>query len=82
VYNALTFPFLLYGSPIWISYKRIKKITSINGNEYLQRSSGIHTFWSQRKEEILEELKVEPVGRETEEIQNKLATACNKNEQQ
>jgi hypothetical protein len=35
-----------------------------------------------RNEEILEELKAEPVDEETKKIQIQLATTCNKNEQQ
>ena len=45
--------------------------------------AGYNLYWQQRKGEILVEMKVEPVGwGETKKIQIKLATICNKNEQQ
>jgi len=61
---------------------RVKKLTSIEIT-FFRRLTVYNLFWQQRKGEILEEMKVEPVGwRETKKIQIKLATTCNKNEQQ
>jgi hypothetical protein len=62
--------------------KRIKTI-DINRNEISPKYSQVHPFWPQKNEEILEELTVEQVDEKLRKyVQIKLATTCNKNEQQ
>ena len=46
------------------------------------QNSRVHTFWAQKERKVLKELKAEPVDGESKKIQIKLATTCNKNEQQ
>jgi len=54
-------------------------LTSIDTKIFRRTAEYTLFFYHKRDEEILEELKVE---RETKKIQVKLATTCNKNEQQ
>jgi hypothetical protein len=82
VYNTLVLPMLLYGSEIWtLSKKDTKQVPSIQ-IKIFRRRAGYTLFDHKRNEEILEQMKVEPVNVKLRIIQTKLATTCNKNEQQ
>jgi len=82
VYNTLVLPMLLYGSEIWtLSKKDTKQLPSIQ-IKIFGRRDGYTLFDHKRNEEILEQMKAEPVNVKLRIIQNKLATTCNKNEQQ
>jgi hypothetical protein len=58
-----------------------KRLTSVEMKVF-RRTAGYTLCEHKRKEEILKELKAEPVDEETKKIQIQLATTCNKNEQQ
>ena len=73
---------LLYGSEIWnLSKKDTKRLTSVQ-MKFFRRRAGYTLFDHKKNEEILEEMKVEPVNLKLRIIQIKLATTCNKDEQQ
>jgi len=62
-------------------YKKDKKrLTSLK--MIFVRTAGCTLFDHKRNEETLEEMKVEPVDEKLKKIQMKLATICNKKEQQ
>jgi len=46
---------------------------------FFRISAGYNPFDHTRNKEILQELKAEPVDKESKKIQIKLATTCNKN---
>ena len=78
--NALTPPILLYGSEIWALIKKDKKKTDINQDEILFRRTAVCTLFDhKRNEEVLEELKVEPVDLLLRRHKIKLATTRNGN---
>jgi hypothetical protein len=61
VYNALAVPILLNGSEIWTIRKNDKKrLTSVE-IKFFRRAAGYTLLDRKRNEEILEQLKVEPV---------------------
>jgi len=76
VYNALALPHLLYGSGTWTLKKNDKKI-DVNQMKVLRRIAWYILFDHKRDDEILEELKVEPVDEKLRRY-IKLATICNK----
>jgi hypothetical protein len=82
VYSALALPLLLHGSEIWtLRQKNKKQLTSVE-MEFFGRTAGYTLLDCKRNEEILEELKVEPADETLRSYKTKLATTCNKNEQQ
>lgn len=60
-HNALALPILLYGSEISKITEKIKTMTSIE-MKFFGTTNGYTLFDHNRNEEILEELKLEPVG--------------------
>jgi hypothetical protein len=63
IYNALAFPILLHGSEILTLRQKDKnRLTSIE-MKFFRRTAGYTLFDHKRNEEILEELKVEPVDK-------------------
>jgi hypothetical protein len=60
LYNALDLPILLFEIEICILRKRTKTI-GINRDESFQKKRQVLLFDHKRNEEILEELKVEPI---------------------
>jgi hypothetical protein len=60
VYNALALSILLYGSEVWTLRPKDKKQLTLIGMKFF-RTVGYTLFDHKRNEEILEELKVEPV---------------------
>jgi hypothetical protein len=58
IYNALTFPILLYGSEIWtLRQKDENRLTSME-IKFFRRTAGYTLFDHKRNEKILEDLKV------------------------
>jgi hypothetical protein len=75
-------PILLHGSEIWTLRQNDKKgLTSVE-MEFFRRTAGYTLFDHKRNGDILEELKVEPADETLRNYKIKLATTCNKNEQQ
>ena len=62
MYKALAVPAVLYGSEIWTLRQRDKKRLILNEMKFF-RTAGYTHFDDKRNEEILEELKVEPVDK-------------------
>jgi hypothetical protein len=62
LYNALAVPILLHGSEIWTFEKRIKERLTTVEMKFFRRTAGYTLFDHKRKEEALEELKVEPIA--------------------
>jgi hypothetical protein len=62
VYNTLALPRLLYRSEIWTSEKNIKNDLHHSRLNFFRRTAKYPLWNRKRNEEILEELKVEPVG--------------------
>jgi hypothetical protein len=58
--------------------KRIKRLTS----NFFFLNSRVPSFWLQKEERNFGRAEVEPVDEKLKKIQIKLATTCNKNEQQ
>jgi hypothetical protein len=63
VYNALALPIVYMEAKFGPLRHKDKKAIDINRDESFQRSSPVHPFYHNRNEEILEELKVEPVDK-------------------
>jgi hypothetical protein len=61
VYNALAYPIVLYGSEIWTLRQKDKKRLTSTQMKFFGRTAGYTRFDHKSNEEILEELKVEPV---------------------
>jgi len=81
VYNALALP-ILYGSEILTLRQKDEKRLAPTEMKFFRGTAGYTLFDFKRDEEILEDLKVEPVDEKTEKIQIKFATTCNVNVQQ
>jgi hypothetical protein len=82
VYNALVLPVFIYGCEIWTHRQKDKKRLISVEIKFFRRREGYILFDHERNEEILEELKVEPVDEKLKKkIQIKLTTTSNKNEQ-
>jgi hypothetical protein len=82
VYNTLVLPKLLHGSEIWTLSKKGYKTLNISPDEFFHKTAGYTLFDHKRNEEIVEEMKVDPVNVKLRITQIKLATTSNKNEQQ
>ena len=72
--------FVLYQSKIWILKQKDNKIY-INQDKIFQKNSRVHTFWPQNKWRNFGRAEIITSWWETKKIQIKLATTCNKNEQ-
>ena len=57
----MTPPILLYGSEVWALRKKDKKRMISIGIKFFRRNTACTLFEHERNEEVLEELKVEPV---------------------
>ena len=54
----------------------------INRDEFFRKNSGAHPFGTQKEIRNFGKVEIRTGGRETKKIKIKLATTCNKNEQQ
>jgi hypothetical protein len=62
MYNALAVPILLYGSEIWtLRQKDKERLTSV-GIKFFRKTAGYTLFDHKKNEEVLEQLKAEPVN--------------------
>jgi hypothetical protein len=81
VYNTLTDPLFYVGSKFGPLDKRMnKRLTSVEKKYF--RTARYALVDQKRNEEIFEEFKIEPADKKLKRIQIRLATTCNKNEQQ
>jgi hypothetical protein len=79
LYNLLV---LVHGSEIWALRDNDKiRLTSFE-TKFFRKTAGYTPFDHKMHAEIMEELKAEPFDEEVRKKQNKLATTCNKSEQQ
>jgi hypothetical protein len=62
IYNTLALPTLLYGNEIWTLKQKDKNRLTSGEMKFFRRTAEYALFDHKRDEEILEELKVEPVG--------------------
>jgi hypothetical protein len=65
---------------VWITRKKI--LTSIEIKFFSEEQPATTAFIHKRNEEILKSLKVQQFGEKLKKIQIKMATTCNKAEQQ
>jgi hypothetical protein len=61
VYTLLAVPIVLYGIEVWTLRRKDKKRLTLIEMKVFSKISGYTLFDHKRSEEILEELKVEPV---------------------
>jgi len=59
-----------------------QKMTDISRNAIFQKNNKIHTFWTQKEWRNFGRTESRTSWQEDEKIQIKLATTCNKNDQQ